>query len=64
MSHKNAPALTPDQVRFEAAVTAGLEVGHSVGMGRDKDGLYFARYVREMWAIWQAAQQPHTRGEP
>jgi len=57
MTHKNAPPVTQEQADFEEIAHKGLEPGHTVGFSRDKDGKYHAQYVREMWAIWQAARK-------
>ncbi len=59
MSHKDAPPLSAEQRYFEAAVADKMArhcPGHTIGMGRDKDGQYLSSGMRERWALWQVAR--------
>lgn len=57
MSHRDAPPLSPEQVRMESFYRARFAAqGVTVGWGRAKDGSYLASYARDAWAAWQAAR--------
>lgn len=59
MSHKNAPVLTDEQLRFETALRELQEPGVSVGLGRDAGGNYQSLYARTCWKLWQRAISEH-----
>lgn len=59
MSHKEAPPLTQEQHLFEFHVQVAIKLhlpGHSIGMGRDKNGAYFSEAMNVYWSVWLAAR--------
>lgn len=54
MSHKDAPPLSDEQRRFEAAWRALVP---DLGFGRSKTGDYFASLAQKGWALWRLAKE-------
>ena len=54
MSHKDAPPETAIQTTVREWWSERLGIG-AVGWGRDKHGVFFAKFARDAEAAWQAA---------
>lgn len=61
MTHAEAPELSIEQRAFEATLRDLLSPGTSVSFARNRAGFYHAEFVRQAWALWQAARDYERR---